>query len=137
MNLTGFALRNTPLVLVIVGALAVFGLSTLSNFPSQEDPPIAVREAVVTTYAPGMPPAMVERLITREIEKALARITERYTIYSYSWQGRSEVHIDIGDEYPHLKQIWEDVRNKIIDVVPRLPKGIIGPFVVRPRCTPP
>jgi len=129
MNLTGFALRNTPLVLVLTTALAIFGLSTLTNFPSQEDPPIAVREAVVTTYAPGMPPEKVERLITREIEKALARITERYTIYSYSWQGRSEVHIDIGDEYPDLDGIWQDVRNKIIDVVPRLPEGVIGPFV--------
>lgn len=129
MNLTGFALRNTPLVLVIVGALAAFGLSVVTSFPSQEDPPILVREAVVTTYAPGMPPEKVERLITRQIEKALARITERDTIYSYSWQGRSEVHIDVGDQYSELDQIWEDVRNKVIDVAPRLPEGVIGPFV--------
>ena len=31
-----------------------------------------------------------------------------------------------GDQYSDLDQIWEDVRNKVIDVVPRLPEGVIG-----------
>ena len=53
MNLTGFALRNQPLVLVICGALVVY---SLADFPSQEDPPITVREAVVTTFMPGWRP---------------------------------------------------------------------------------
>ena len=54
MNLTGFALRNQPLVLVSVFALAVYSVIALANFPSQEDPPITVRDAVVVTFVPGM-----------------------------------------------------------------------------------
>ena len=54
MNLTGFALRNQPLVLVVVFALAVYSIMVLGNFPSQEDPPITVRDAVVVSFMPGM-----------------------------------------------------------------------------------
>ena len=43
MNLTGFALCNQPLVLMVVAAITVFAFSVLGDFPSQEDPPITVR----------------------------------------------------------------------------------------------
>ena len=77
MNLTGFALRNQPLVLILVAALTLTSLGTLDDFPSQEDPPITVREAVVRTLMPGMEAEDVELLVTRTIEQALARIPER------------------------------------------------------------
>jgi multidrug efflux pump subunit AcrB len=129
MNLTAFALRNQPLLFTVVFALLVFGLATTRNFPSQEDPPILVREAVITTFYPGMEPEKVERLVSREIEKALARITARDHITSYSWPGHSQVHIEIQDQYTNLDEIWSEVRDKIDDVRPMLPAGVIGPFV--------
>jgi multidrug efflux pump subunit AcrB len=129
MGLTAFALRNQPLLFMLVAAMALTGLSVSQNFPSQEDPPILVREAVITTFYPGMEPEKVERIVTRQIEKAMARITERKHITSYSWPGHSEVHIEIQDQYTNLDEIWTEVRNKVDDVAPRLPEGVIGPFV--------
>jgi hypothetical protein len=95
MNLTGFALRNQPLVLMIVAALTLYSFSVLGDFPSQEDPPITVREAVVVTFVPGMEAEDIELLVTRTIEKALARIPERDYIYSWSRTGVSEVRIKV------------------------------------------
>ncbi len=129
MSLTGSALGNQPLLFMTVVAFVLFGLSASQNFPSQEDPPIMVREAVITTICPGMDPVKVERIVSREIEKALARITERKHITSYSWPGHSEVHIEIQDQYTNLDEIWTDVRDKIDDVRSKLPKEVIGPFV--------
>jgi multidrug efflux pump subunit AcrB len=131
MNLTGFALRNQPLVLIIVAVLAVYSFSILGDFPSQEDPPITVRDAVVVTFLPGMDANDIELLVTRPIEKALARIPERDYIYSWSRNGYSEVRIKVLDRYEEddLDIIWQDVRNKVIDATPELPKGVIGPFV--------
>ena len=130
MNLTGPALRNQPLLFMTVVAFVFFGLSALQNFPSQEDPPIMVREAVITTFYPGMDPVRVERIVSREIEKALARVTERKHISSYSWPGHSEVRIEVQDQYyADLDRIWSDVRDKIDDVRSRLPAEVIGPFV--------
>jgi multidrug efflux pump subunit AcrB len=131
VNLTGFALRNQPLVLILVGAIVVFALSVLDNFPSQEDPPITVREAVVMTFMPGMEADEVELLVTRPIEQALARIPERDYIYSWSRNGVSDVRIVVRDQFNQddLDIIWQDVRNEIIDATPGLPDGVIGPFV--------
>ncbi len=131
MNLTGFALRNQPLVLILVGAIVAFAFSVLDNFPSQEDPPITVREAVVTTFMPGMEVEDVELLVTRPIEKALSRIPERDYIYSWSRNGVSDVRIVVRDQYEQadLDIIWQDVRNKVIDATAELPAGVIGPFV--------
>jgi multidrug efflux pump subunit AcrB len=131
MNLTGFALRNQPLVLVIVAALVAYSLSVTDDFPSQEDPPITVRDAVVMTFMPGMEARDVELLITRTIEQALARIPERDYVYSWSRNGQSEVRIKVLDQYDQedLDIIWKDVRNKVIDATPSLPDGVIGPFV--------
>jgi multidrug efflux pump subunit AcrB len=131
MNLTGFALRNQPLVLIVVLALVAYSISVLGDFPSQEDPPITVREAVVMTFKPGMDARDIELLVTRPIEQALAQVPERDYIYSWSRDGRSEVRIKVLDRYEQndLDIIWQDVRNKIIDATPGLPAGIIGPFV--------
>jgi multidrug efflux pump subunit AcrB len=131
MNLTGFALRNQPLVLIIVFALVAYSATIFDDFPSQEDPPITVREAVVTTFAPGMQADDVELLVTRKIEQALAEVPERDYIYSWSRYGSSRVQIKIRDafEQSDLDIIWKDVRNKIIDVTPELPDTVIGPFV--------
>jgi multidrug efflux pump subunit AcrB len=131
MNLTAFALRNQPLVLIIVAAVVAYGASVLDDFPSQEDPPITVREAVVMTFAPGMEAEDVELLVTRNIEQALAEIPQRDYIYSWSRNGQSEVRIKILDEYEQedLEIIWQDVRNKVIDATPSLPGNVIGPFV--------
>ena len=131
MNLTGFALRNQPLVLIVVGAIVVFAFSILDDFPSQEDPPITVREAVVRTFMPGMEVEDIELLVTRPIEQALARIPERDYIYSWSRNGESDVRIVVLDRYEQedLDIIWQDVRNEVIDATPHLPDGVIGPFV--------
>ena len=131
MNLTGAALRNQPLVLILVGALVAYSLSVLGDFPSQEDPPITVRDAVVMTFVPGMEAEDIELLVTRTIEKALAEVPERDYIYSWSRNGQSEVRIKVLDRYEQddLDIIWQDVRNKVIDATPGLPQGTIGPFV--------
>ncbi|MGH0036968.1 MAG: efflux RND transporter permease subunit [Myxococcota bacterium] len=131
MNLTGFALRNQPLVLVVVAAMVAYSAMVLGNFPSQEDPPITVRDCVVATFAPGLNVEDVELLVTRPIERALARVPERDYIQSWSRPGYSEVRIKVLDQYEQddLDIIWQDVRNKVIDATPELPDDVIGPFV--------
>ena len=42
------------ILLILVLALVVQSFMALGNFPSQEDPPITVRDCVVVTFAPGM-----------------------------------------------------------------------------------
>ena len=130
MNLTGFSLNNSRLVMLVVALLTVAGLGMLANFPSKEDAVVTIRDAVVTTYYPGMSPRRVEDLITRKVEEYIRQIPEVENIYNVkSATGVSIIYVKVWDKFFELDQIWTDLRNKMNDVKPELPEGTIGPIV--------
>jgi multidrug efflux pump subunit AcrB len=99
------------------------------NFPRQEDPPIVIREVVVSAQFPGMKPEDMEQLITQQIEAELRAMPEIEDIWSDSKTGVAIVHADTADEYDDVDAIWQKVRNRMLDLAPKLPAGTIGPFV--------
>ncbi|MEJ2428649.1 MAG: efflux RND transporter permease subunit [Deltaproteobacteria bacterium] len=130
MNLTGFSLNNSRLVMLVVAMLTVTGLVMLTNYPSKEDAVVTIRDAVVTTYYPGMSPRRVEDLITRKVEEYIRRIPEVENIYNVkSATGVSIVYVKVWDKFFDMDQIWNDLRNKMDDVKAELPEGTIGPLV--------
>ena len=48
--ITRFSLDTNRLTIVFIGALIIIGLSQFFSFPRQEDPPIVIREVVVTAF---------------------------------------------------------------------------------------
>ncbi len=130
MNLTGFSLNNSRLVMLLVAVLAIAGLGMLTNFPSKEDAFVTIRDAVVTTYYPGMSPRRVEDLISRKVEEYIRQIPEVEDIYDVkSTTGVSIVYVKVWDKFFDMDQIWQDLRNKMNDVKAELPEGTIGPIV--------
>ena len=130
MNLTGFSLNNSRLVMLVVALLTVTGLVMLTNYPSKEDAVVTIRDAVVTTYYPGMSPRRVEDLITRKVEEYIRQIPEVENIYNVkSATGVSIVYVKVWDKFFDMDQIWNDLRNKMDDVKAELPEGTIGPLV--------
>jgi multidrug efflux pump subunit AcrB len=105
------------------------GLQQFFTFPRQEDPPIVIREIVVTAFFPGMKPADIEDLVTRKLEAQIRTLPEIDDIWSDSKTGMSIIHAETRDEYDNLDLIWQKVRNKMSDIKPELPDGSIGPFV--------
>ena len=71
----------------------------------------------------------VEDLITRKLEEKIREIGEVDEITSDSKTGVSLIHVIIKDQFSDLQPIWQDLRNKMDDVVPELPAGTVGPFV--------
>lgn len=127
--ITRFALNNQPFAAVVLIGIILGGFMTLVGFPSQEDPEITIREAVVTAAFPGMAPERVENLITRPIEEGLREIPEIKDIRSTSKTGVSVVHVTVYDRYFDLAPIWQDVRNKMRALQNDLPEGTRGPSV--------
>jgi multidrug efflux pump subunit AcrB len=130
MNLTGFSLNNSRFVMLLVGLLMITGIIMFTNFPSKEDPAVTIRDAVVTTYYPGMSPRRMEDLITRKVEEYIRQIPEVEDIYLVkSSTGMSIVYAKVYDNFFDMQPIWQDLRNKMDDVKTELPEGTIGPFV--------
>ena len=127
--ITRFSLDTQRLTMVFIATVVIFGLIQFHNFPRQEDPPIVIREIVVTAFFPGMQPADIEELVTRPLEAQIRTLPEIDDIWSDSKHGASIIHAETRDEYNDLDTIWQKVRNKMTDIKPELPEGTIGPFV--------
>ena len=128
-GITRFGLDAQRLTLVFIILVVVAGLGQFLTFPRQEDPPIVIREVVVSAQYPGMSPKDVEQLITRSIEAELRAMPEIDDIWSDSKTGVAVVHADTADRYDDVEAIWQKVRNRMADLAPKLPVGTIGPVV--------
>ena len=127
--ITSFAIDTSRLTITAIIGIVLVGLYLFVQFPRLEDPPIVIREAVVTAAFPGMDPLQVEDLITRRIEEEIRTMPEIDEITSDSKTGVSIIHAVLRDEYEDLEAIWKRLRNKMDDVRPQLPEGTIGPLV--------
>jgi multidrug efflux pump subunit AcrB len=130
-GITRFAIDAPRLTQVFIVLVIVAGLAQFFTFPRQEDPAITIREVVISAHFPGMAPLDVEQLITRRIEEELRSLPEIDDIWSDSKTGVAVVHADTTDDvsFEELPNMWQRIRNRMIDLAPRLPSGTIGPFV--------
>lgn len=128
-GLTRIAIEQWRLTLAIVLVAIFAGALTYLNQPSQEDPEITIRTAVVTAQFPGMDARRVEQLLTKPLEEAVRQLSEVKTITSASQTGAATVKVEIGPQHADVKRVWNDLRNKVADAAPLLPAGTIGPQV--------
>ena len=127
--ITRFALDKNRLTLALVVMIVAGGLALFFQFPRSEDPPIVIREAVVTAFYPGLGPIEMEQLVTRRIEEQIRTMPEIDEITSDSKAGTVVIHATLRDEYDDLQAIFTRLRNKMSDLDPQLPPDVIGPFV--------
>ncbi len=80
--ITRFSLGDRRMTIVFIATVIVMGLVLFFDFPRQEDPPIVIREVVVTAFFPGMAPADMEELVTRLLEAELRTLPELADIWS-------------------------------------------------------
>ncbi len=123
MNLTELAYKYQKLLFFIIAMFAIYGAYSYFTLPAQEDPSITIREAVVSTSYLGMSPERVELLITKKLEENIRKIPEIKEITSVSSTGSSVIHVKIQDKYFDIKNIWQNLRNKVNDVQKDLPDG--------------
>ena len=129
-NLSEWALGNRPLVLFAMLAFAVIGTWSYRHLGQSEDPPFTFKAMVVQTKWPGATADQVSRQVTEPIEKALMNTGKYEFIRSYSRPGESQVIFMARDSMrsKEIPDLWYQVRKKVADIRPTLPREIIGPF---------
>jgi multidrug efflux pump subunit AcrB len=127
--ITRFSLGTSRLTMIVIATIVLLGITQFFSFPRQEDPPIVIREIVVSAFFPGMKPADMEELVTRHLEAQMRTLPELDDIWSDSKHGVTVIHAETRDEIDDLDLVWQKVRNKMSDIKPELPTGTIGPFV--------
>ncbi|MEO0329197.1 MAG: efflux RND transporter permease subunit [Pseudomonadota bacterium] len=130
-SLTALGLNKARLTILVMIGLIIQGLFTYSQIPKRENPAITIRNAVITTQFPGMSPERIEDLIVVPIERKLREIGEIEDIESLVTTGNSVITITAYDNIPaeYLETVFQDIRNRMDEVVQDLPDGTLGPFV--------
>lgn len=109
MSLTKLALKRPVSVILIILALAVFGLSSIPGFKMQLIPDMDMPMLIVMTTYPGADPESVEELVTSVVEDAGAVLSGIESVTSQSSENVSmvlfsyEYGVDIDECYADLR----------------------------------
>ncbi|MCP4987818.1 MAG: efflux RND transporter permease subunit [Colwellia sp.] len=129
MNLTQTAFKYRKSVFLLLTVMLINGVIAYFTLPSQEDPTITIREAIISTSFPGMSSDRVEQLITKKLEEEIRKVAEVEEIKSTSTIGLSILHVKVYDRYFNLDDIWQNVRNKTTAAHQNMPSGTRTPYV--------
>lgn len=129
LNLTRFALGHRRLTLFGAVLVLLAGIAAFLNFPSQEEPSITVREALVSVANPGMGSERMEALVARPVEESLREIAGIKTLATVVRPGSAIIQLTAYDDVQDLPALWQRVRAKAAEASAALPVGSIGPFV--------
>lgn len=129
MNLTRAALSSSRLTLFAALFVLVTGVVAFLGFPSQEEPSVTVRDALVSMAFPGMPSEQIENLLARPTEERLREVAGLKKIVTTVRPGSAIIQLTAYDEVKDLGALWQRVRAKSAEASAVLPAGTLGPFV--------
>ncbi|MBW2719643.1 MAG: efflux RND transporter permease subunit [Deltaproteobacteria bacterium] len=131
MNLTGFALRNRTLIIVLTVVTVYAGMKSFNALPRLEDPEFTIKEALVITQYPGATAYEVEEEVSDELELAIQKLGKIKRLESRNLPGMSTITVEMRStvDSAELPQIWDELRRKVGDAQSKLPPGA-GPSLV-------
>jgi len=124
MNIAGYALNNKQVILFFLTIVLIGGFVAYDKLGKREDAPFVVKEMIITTNYPGASQYEVQEQVTEIIEREVQSHPLVDWIKSESKPGYSYVHVSMyqsiaGEEF---QQIWDEMRRKVLNVQPQLPK---------------
>lgn len=129
--LTRFGLEKSRMTYMVMFLIVIMGVTSYLNLPKRADPAITIRTAAIQATFDGMAPQRVEDLIAIPIERKIREIGEVEDIETIITNGQVLIYTVLYDTVSGagIEAAWEDLRNKMDDVVVELPDGTSGPFV--------
>lgn len=131
MSLARIAIDNKAVTIFLAALIIVGGVFSFFQLGWLEDPDFSVKTAVIVTPYPGASAEEVEKEVTDVLEAALQEMSQVDQLYSLSRAGSSLIRVDIQPQYwaDELPQVWDELRRKINDALPRLPPGAGTPNI--------
>ena len=130
-TLINYALKNRTLILLLCIITTAAGIKSYYELGKLKDPTFTIQTAIITTMYPGASADTVENQVTEVIEKAVQDLGTLKAVRSKSAPNLSTVYVDLKSEcdVKTTKKSWRDLRDRINDIIPRLPPGAKRPFV--------
>ena len=124
---TTFSLKNKNTIFLITFVIIVFGIMSYVSLPKELFPDIKIPTVIIQTIYPGNPPADIENLITKIIEKEIKTVQGIDDISSTSSQDASLIIVeftldsDIDKAVQDIKDAVDKVKSDLPDDLPTDP----------------
>jgi len=130
-NLSALAVRERSVTLFFIILSVVAGIYAFLSLGRAEDPDFTVRVMVVSAVWPGAAPEQLQHQVVDRLERRIQEVEYLDTIESTIRPGRADLLIKFEEFAPNekLPDLFYQVRKRMQDESPRLPKGVIGPIV--------
>ncbi|WP_122690207.1 efflux RND transporter permease subunit [Pseudomonas viridiflava] len=129
MNITRNAMGASRLTLFAAGLILIAGVLAFLGFPSQEEPSVTVRDALVSVALPGLPVERVEELLARSLEDRIRELAQIKDIVTTIKPGQVIVQVTAYDSVKDLPALWQRLRAKVGELSGSFPPGTQGPLV--------
>ncbi|QYY80502.1 MULTISPECIES: efflux RND transporter permease subunit [Pseudomonas] len=127
MSLTRSAMSASRLTLFTCFLIIVAGIYTFLSFPSQEEPSVTIRDAVVSITYMGLPTERAEELLARPTEEKLRELPEIKRLITTVRPGSVIIQVTAHDDVKNLGILWQRVRAKLGELSASFPPGTQGP----------
>ena len=130
-NLSALAVRDRSVTLFFLLMSVVAGFYAFSSLGRAEDPAFTVRSMVVSVVWPGATPEVLQNQVVDRLEKQIQEVAYFDTVETTIRPGQASMLIRFQDYTPSEKvpDLFYQVRKRMSDEGPTLPRGVIGPIV--------
>ena len=129
-NLSGWALRNRPIVAYLMLLSVAAGVLAFVKLGRNEDPAFTIRTMVVAAGWPGATLEETTLQVTERLERKLQEVPGLDVLRSYTQAGRTTIFVDLLGSVTaaEVPSVWQRMRDDVNDVWHTLPRGAVGPF---------
>ncbi len=127
--LSTWALNNKNTVYLIIAVTITFGFYAYISLPKELFPEISIPTVMVQTIYPGNPPADIENLISRPLEKEIEPVKGIKELTSVSAQDASTIFIEFQTNVD-IKAALQDVKDAVDKAKKELPDDLANDPVV-------
>ncbi|MCK5218957.1 efflux RND transporter permease subunit [bacterium] len=128
-HLPGFTIRRPVAFIMILGVVALAGVTGIKQLPIELMPDIAYGNVTIfVEVRGGMPPPEVERLVTKPIEAVMGTVSKIKNIISSSKKHKAVITLEF-EPGTNMDLAALEVREKFLRVKAKLPREIERPII--------
>jgi multidrug efflux pump subunit AcrB len=130
-NLSALAVRERSITLFFIIAISVAGIVAYLNLGRAEDPSFTIKQMTVITAWPGATAQEMQDQVADPLEKRLQELRWYDRTETFTRPGLAFTTLALRDNTPpsEVEGEFYQVRKKMQDEAPKLPRGVVGPFV--------
>ncbi len=130
-NLSALAVRERSITLFLIVTIILSGVYAFLRLGRAEDPAFVIKTLTVTAAWPGATAQEMQDLVAEPLEKRVQELRWYDRVETLTRPGVAVLQVSLKDSTPpaDVAEEFYQARKKLGDEAPKLPAGVLGPFI--------